>query len=47
MNTEKVYQFKNSYLQINIDQIGLGFSFNRKGINVIILFLYIGYHLKN
>jgi len=47
MNTEKVYQLKNSYLQINISQFGLGFSIDKKGIDIIILFLYIGYHLKN
>lgn len=44
---EKIYEFKNTYLQINLNQFGLGFSVNRGGVQFIILFLYIGYHSKN
>jgi hypothetical protein len=46
---EKVFEFKKSYLQFNIrNRLGLGFniSFQDKGVVLIIVVFYIGYHLE-
>lgn len=46
MKVEKVINFKKWYIQINIDNFGLGFAFDKRGGAIIILFLYVGFHKK-
>jgi hypothetical protein len=44
---EKVINFKNSYFQFNTHQFGGGINIHKKGITIIILIFYIGFHMKN
>lgn len=45
-NREKVYYFKKSYLQLNINQCGLGINIYKDGIDIVILIFYIGWHKR-
>ena len=47
MKTEKVINFKNTYIQINVNNFGLGIAIDKKGIDILILFLYIGFYSRN
>ena len=51
-NTEqldKVFYFKKSYLQLTLfpSNIGLGLSFSKSGVSLLLLIGYIGFHFRN